>query len=61
MDDQLGNLAHIQGVVIDSAIQFGPKVDAGSVTINRNPFATGANHRFISGAGFGVDAMLAGV
>lgn len=26
MDDQLGNLAHIQRVVIDAAIQFGPKV-----------------------------------
>jgi small conductance mechanosensitive channel len=26
MNDQIGNLAHIQRVVIDSAIQFGPKV-----------------------------------
>lgn len=35
--------------------------DGGSVTINRNPFAAGANSRFISGAGFGANASLAGV
>lgn len=35
--------------------------DAGSVTVNRNPFAAGANTRFISGAGFGVNASIVGV
>ncbi len=35
--------------------------DAGSVRINRNPFATGANNRFISGVGFGANATLSGV
>jgi len=35
--------------------------DAGSVTINRNPFTAGANTRFISGAGLGANATLAGV
>ena len=35
--------------------------DAGSVDINRNPFATGANTRKLSGAGFGANANLAGV
>ncbi len=35
--------------------------DAGSVTINHNPFVAGANSRFISGAGLGVNTNLAGV
>jgi hemolysin activation/secretion protein len=36
--------------------------DAGSVTINRNPFTVGAaNTRFISGVGFGANATLSGV
>lgn len=35
--------------------------DAGSVRINHTPFATGANTRFISGAGFGVNATVAGI
>lgn len=35
--------------------------DAGSVDINRNQFAAGANTRNISGAGFGANANLAGV
>lgn len=35
--------------------------DAGSVTINRNRFAAGANTRNLSGAGIGANANLAGV
>lgn len=35
--------------------------DAGSVDINRNPFAAGANTRNISGAGIGANAHFAGV
>ena len=34
--------------------------DAGSVDINRNPFAAGANTRNLSGAGIGANAKLAG-
>lgn len=43
---------NLQGVVF---------YDAGSVKTNRNPFAAGANTRFISGAGFGANATLSGV
>lgn len=39
MDDQLGNLAHIQRVVIDSAIQFGPKVIVAIAIIFAGVFA----------------------
>ncbi|HEU0233508.1 MAG TPA: ShlB/FhaC/HecB family hemolysin secretion/activation protein [Gallionella sp.] len=35
--------------------------DAGSVTFNRNQFAAAANTRYISGAGVGANANLAGV
>jgi hemolysin activation/secretion protein len=35
--------------------------DAGSVIINRNPYLAGANTRFLSGEGVGVNAELAGV
>jgi hemolysin activation/secretion protein len=35
--------------------------DAGQVKINRNPFAAGANTRTLSGAGFGINATLAGI
>ena len=35
--------------------------DAGSVTINRNPFTIGANTRYFSGAGLGANVNFAGV
>jgi hemolysin activation/secretion protein len=35
--------------------------DAGSVIINRNPYLAGANTRFLSGEGVGVNGELAGV
>jgi hemolysin activation/secretion protein len=35
--------------------------DAGSVDINRNPFAAGSNTRNLSGAGFGANANLLGM
>jgi len=45
----------------DDSLQGVLFYDAGSVRVNRNPFAAGANTRHISGAGFGANANLAGV
>ncbi|NVK28233.1 MAG: ShlB/FhaC/HecB family hemolysin secretion/activation protein [Flavobacteriia bacterium] len=34
--------------------------DAGSVTINHNPYTTDTNHRFLSGVGFGANILFLG-